>query len=214
MTAKKAKTYAFFYIVYLLLVWTVYRFFFQFSDAVEEVLIKPVIWLLPLVFILKKEKKGLSSIGFARKNLFKGIYFALALGAVFAVEALAVNFAKYSGFNFSANKGEEAILLSLGLSFATAFSEEISFRGYLFTRLWEKTRNELLANFVTSVLWALIHIPVVIFVWGLNLQAGFTYLLITTLFGVGSAFIYARTKNVFSSIFLHVLWEWPIILFR
>jgi membrane protease YdiL (CAAX protease family) len=47
-----------------------------------------------------------------------------------------------------------------------------------------------------------------------NLQAALVYLLLTTLFGVGSAFIYARTKNVFSSIFLHVLWEWPIILFR
>lgn len=214
MTAKKTRTYAFCYIFYLLLVWTLYRFLFQLPDTLEEILVKPVIWLLPLYFLIKKEKKDFSSIGITKKNLFKGIYFALALGAVFAIEALAANFAKYGGFNFGANIGDKAVLVSLGLSFATAFSEEISFRGYIFTRLWERTKNEFLANFVTSIFWVLIHIPVVVFVWGLSLQAGLVYLLLTTLFGVGSAFIYARTKNVFSSIFLHVLWEWPIILFR
>jgi membrane protease YdiL (CAAX protease family) len=214
MMGKKTKTYTFYYIFYLLLTWTLYRFLFQFPDTLEELLVKPLIWLLPLYFLIKKEKKSLSSIGITKKNLFKGIYFALALGAVFAIEALAANFAKYGGFNFSANIGDKAILISLGLSFATAFSEEISFRGYIFTRLWERTKNEFLANFVMSIFWALVHIPVVVFVWGLSLQAGLVYLLLTTLFGVGSAFIYARTKNVFSSIFLHVLWEWPIILFR
>ena len=214
MTAKKVKSYTFYYITYLLVVWTVYRFFLGFSDIAEELLIKPLIWLLPIFLILKKENKDLSSIGITKKNLFKGIYFALALGAVFAIEALFANFAKYDGFNFSANIGDEAVLVSLGLSFATAFSEEISFRGYVFTRLWERSKNEFLANAITSIFWALIHVPIVIFVWGLPMQSAFIYLLLTTLFGIGSAFIYARTKNVFSSIFLHVLWEWPIILFR
>lgn len=212
--AKKIKSYTFYYIFYLLLTWAIYRFFFQLPDTLEELLIKPVIWLLPLIFLLKKEKRDFESIGITKKNLFKGLYFALALGAVFAVEALAANFAKYGGFNFSANIGDRAVLVSLALSFATAFSEEISFRGYIFTRLWEKSGNEFVANLITSIFWALIHVPIVLFVWNVGLQTALIYLLLTTLFGVGSAFIYARTKNVFSSIFLHVLWEWPIILFR
>ena len=102
MASKKVKSYTFYYLFYLLVIWTIYRFFFGFSDVVEELLIKPAIWLLPIFFILKKEGKGLSSIGITNKNLFKGIYFALGLGAVFAIEALLANFAKYNGFNFSA----------------------------------------------------------------------------------------------------------------
>jgi len=47
-----------------------------------------------------------------------------------------------------------------------------------------------------------------------NATALAAYFLLTTLFGIGSAFVFARTRNVFSSILLHVLWEWPIILFR
>jgi len=103
---------------------------------------------------------------------------------------------------------------SLGLSFATALSEEVAFRGYLFNRVWYVLKNEWSANLITSVLWAAVHVPITFFVWKLDASAAGLYLLLTAIFGVGSAFVFARTKNIFSSILLHVLWEWPIILFR
>ena len=140
--------------------------------------------------------------------------FQLLVYLIFVFEALLVNFVKHQGLSFAANLGNNDFFLSLGLSFATAISEEISFRGYLFNRVWWATGNEWKANLVTSVLWALVHVPITIFVWKLPLSASIVYLFLTTLFGIGSAFVFARTKNVFSSIFLHVLWEWPIVLFR
>jgi membrane protease YdiL (CAAX protease family) len=125
-----------------------------------------------------------------------------------------LNFVKYGSFNFGAYIGPGALLPSLGISFATAVSEEISFRGYIFSRLWGVLKNEWLANVLTSLVWALVHIPVTVFVWKLSFSAAVAYLFLTTLFGIGSAFVFARTKNVASSILLHVLWSWPIILFR
>ena len=156
----------------------------------------------------------MSSLGITLKNLFPAIYLSLGLGAVFAIEALFLNFVKYRSFNFGAYIGPGALLPSLGISFVTAISEEISFRGYIFNRLEGVLKNEWVANLVTSFVWALVHIPVIIFVWKLNFSAVVIYLFLITLFGVGSAFIFARTRNIFSSIFLHVLWQWPIILFR
>lgn len=199
---------------YLLIVWGFYRLIVKLPDEIEELILKPVIWLVPLVFLLKKEKMGISSLGITLKNLFPAVYFSLGLGAIFALEAVVLNYTKYGNFVFAANIGEKFILSSIGLSFATAFSEEIAFRGYIFNRVWKALGNEWVANLTTSVAWGLIHVPVVIFVWKLNFSATVIYLLLTTLFGVGSAFVFARTKNVFSSILLHVLWEWPIILFR
>jgi membrane protease YdiL (CAAX protease family) len=116
--------------------------------------------------------------------------------------------------NFAANIGSAPFITSLGLSFATAFSEETAFRGYVFTRIWAATKNEWVANLVTSGLWTAVHVPIAFFVWQLSLSAGLTYLALTAVFGVGSAFVYARTRNIVSPILLHVLWEWPIILFR
>ncbi len=201
--------------VYLLIVWGFYRFLFKLPDEIEELVIKPILWILPVLYLVKKEKESLSSIGITIKNLFPAVYYALGLGAFFVIEAIIVNFLKYGGqFNLGANIGELPLLPALGLSFATAISEEIAFRGYIFTRVWSFVKNELLANIMTSLFWALIHVPVTIFVWKLDFTASVTYLFLTTLFGVGSAFVYSRTKNIVSPILLHVLWQWPIILFR
>lgn len=199
---------------YLLIVWGCYRLIIKLPDEVEELFLKPIIWLVPLVFLLKRERAGISSLGITLKNLFPAIYFSLGLGAIFALEAVVLNFAKYGSFVFAANIGDKFILSSIGLSFATAFSEEIAFRGYIFSRVWRALGNEWIANLTTSAAWGLIHVPVAIFVFKLDFPAAVVYLLLTTLFGIGSAFVFARTKNVFGSILLHVLWEWPIILFR
>jgi membrane protease YdiL (CAAX protease family) len=75
-------------------------------------------------------------------------------------------------------------------------------------------KNELSANTITTILWTAIHIPIAFFVLNYTLPQGIIYLILTAIFGFGSAYIFARTKNITGSILLHVLWEWPIILFR
>ena len=201
-------------VAYLFIVWGLYRYIFKLPDEIEELIVKPILWLLPVVFLVRKEGGGMKSVGITKNNLFPSIYLALGLGAIFVLEALFINYLKYSGFDFSANIGRMSIFASLGLSFATAITEEITFRGYIFNRVWYATGKEWTANITTSVAWALIHLPVTFFVWKLSVPAALVYLFLTTVFGIGSAFLFARTKNVFSSIILHVMWEWPIILFR
>lgn len=202
------------YSAYLLLVWAFYRFLFKFPDQIEELVIKPIVWLGPILWMNSKEGFPLSSIGITIKNLFPSIYLSLALGVVFVIEAALTNLFKYGHFNFNANIGSLALLPSLGLSFATAFSEEIAFRGYVFGRLSYVLKDEWAANITSSLIWTAVHIPVAFFVWKLGLVPGLLYLILTAAFGVGSAFIFGKTKNIFGSILLHVLWEWPIILFR
>jgi membrane protease YdiL (CAAX protease family) len=201
-------------VAYLFVVWGFYRFLFKLPEEVEEIIIKPLLWLVPVFFLVKKEKLKLSSIGITSKNTFKAIYLSLALGVLFSVEGLVINFFKHKGADFSANIGEQPFFLSLLMSFITAISEEVTFRGYIFSRIWKITGNELKANLLTSILWAMIHVPIAVFWWNLGFSSTLIYLLLTTMFGIGSAYVFARTKNVLSSILLHVLWEWPIILFR
>lgn len=199
---------------YLLVVWGFYRQILKLPDEIEELVVKPVLWLGPVVYLVRKEKQGLASLGITFKNLFPAIYLALGLGVLFTAEAILINFLKNGSFDFAANVGSDAIFAALGLSFATAISEEITFRGYLFNRVWLALGSELWANVTTSLVWTLVHVPTAIFVWKMNFVATLAYLFLAALFGIGSAFIFARTKNVASSILLHVLWEWPIILFR
>lgn len=202
------------YSTYLLLVWALYRFLFKLPDQIEELLIKPIIWLVPIFWLSAKEKMPLSSLGITFKNLFPSIYLSLGLGAIFVLEAVLTNFFKYGHLNFGANIGDMPILNSLGISFATAFSEETAFRGYIFGRLNLVLKDEWAANVASSLIWTIVHVPIAFFIWKLNFAAGLVYLFLTAIFGIGSAFVFGRTKNIFGSVLLHVLWEWPIILFR
>lgn len=202
------------YSVYLILIWAFYRFLFRLPDQVEELVVKPIIWLAPLFWFSNKEGLNLSSLGITFKKLFPAIYLSIGLGAIFVAEGLLTNYLKYGGFHFGANLGATPFMASLALSFATAFSEETAFRGYIFGRLLIALKSELTANIVQTLLWTAIHIPIAFFVWGYSLPQGIVYLFLTAIFGMGSAFIFGRTKNIFGSVLLHVLWEWPIILFR
>ena len=199
---------------YLLIVWGLYRFLFKLPDEIEELFIKPVFWLIPVFYLLRREKAKIATLGITLKNIFPAIYFSLGLGAFFVIEAIFINFVKYKGFDFSANLGNTPFLTSLGLSFVTAAIEELTFRGYIFNRVWHALGGEWTANIVSSLAWALVHVPVTFFVWRLDMGAALIYLFLTTVFGMGSAFVFARTRNIFSSILLHVIWAWPIILFR
>lgn len=213
---KKEKTvkYLTIYSVYLLLVWGFYRFLFKLPVEIEETIVKPILWLIPLFYILSKEKKGLVSLGITLKNLFPAVYFALILGVFFAIEGILINFIKYEGLDFSSYIGEGSFIAVLSLSLVTSITEEISFRGYVFGRLLDVTKNQWFSNAVSTLIWGLIHLPVSIFWWKLTFLQTAAYLILILVFGAGSAFVYGRTKNITSSILLHMLWEWPILLFR
>ena len=178
---------------------------------------EPIIWLLPLFWvILQKEKNNLASLGITFKNFFPSIYLSLGLGAVFVMEAVLIHFFKYGSLNLSStiSSSGKPLLFALGLSFLTAVSEELAFRGYIFSRLANTLKSELVANTLSSGLWTIIHIPIAIFVLKLDVWSAFIYLALVMIFGVGASFVFARTKNIFSAIFLHVLWQWPLILFK
>lgn len=202
------------YYAYLLVVWGFYRLLFQAPDPLEELAVKPVIWLIPLYILVRKEKTNLQSLGVTFHNFFKVVYFVLALGFVFTVFALIVNILKYGNVNFAANIGVNTFWLALGLSFVTAITEELTFRGYLLTRLMENVKSPLNANIIISIGWALVHLPIAILDWRLEpMQLG-VYAVIVFCFSLGATYVFLKTKNIAAPILLHVLWQWPIILFR
>ncbi len=177
-------------------------------------MVKPVVWLLPIFWLVRKEKNWVKSLGITRENLFSGIYFAAFLGLIFAVEAFIVAYIKRGNFDFVGSVGKTPILYSLFISLGTAVSEEVAFRGFIFNRFWGFFKNEVLANLITSLLWSIIHIPAAFALLGYGLTDAVSFLLLALLYSVGACFIFARTRNVFSAILLYILWEAPLILFR
>lgn len=202
---------------FIFVVWSFYRYFPQILPLwVEELVLKPLFWLVPTFWLVKKiEKQPFSSLGFNSQKLFPAIYWGIGLGLVFAFEGLLTNIFKYKGLNLISFDYSPVKFLGLFLlSLVTAFSEEIVFRGYLFNRLWQIWNKEWLANIVSSFLFVVIHLPIGVFVLGYTPLIMLAYLLFVFIFGFGSAFVFGRTKNIIASILLHLFWYWPIVLFR
>lgn len=202
------------YFLYVFIVWTFYRMNFKYPDVLEELVIKPGIWLLPLlIYVFPKEKTDLAGIGITLKNIFPSIYLSLALGVGFFFLGLIANIAKYQGVSFGANIGTISFIPAILVSFATAVTEELVFRGYLLGVFMKKYKN-LFAVILTTLLWTLIHAPIAYFVWRMDVVQISIYLILTFVYGLGASGLFIRTRNLAAPIFLHVLWEWPIILFR
>jgi len=201
--------------IFVFLTWSFYRFFFVFPDWLEELIFKPIIFIGPVLWLIKKEKEDLSSIGLSSINLFRNIYFGLGLGMVFTFLGILVNYWKYGSISFSSfGLTEISLLWLVFLSLATAFSEEILFRGYVFTRLLKVWKNELAAGVVSALLFSLIHFPVAIFVWGYEPSMLFIQGFLTFLLGLGNGFLMVKTGNIIAPIINHALWGLTIFLFR
>lgn len=202
---------------FIFVVWAIYRYFPEILPTwAEEVILKPVIWLIPTFWLVKKiEKLPLASLGMTKINLFPSLYWGIGLGMVFSLEGLLTNILKYGNLSLETLQYTPLPFIgALALSFITAFSEELVFRGYIFNRLWQVWKKELLASIVSAILFAIIHLPIGVFVLGYAPTVMLTFLFLVFIFGIGSAFVFARTGNIASSILLHVLWSWPIVLFK
>lgn len=202
---------------YIFVLWSFYRYFPEILPMwAEELILKPLVWLLPTFYIvLKVEKEKLSSLGLIRKNFFPSVYWGIGLGMVYALEGFLTNVLKYGGVQVSQlSYTTVSFLGAILISLATAFTEELVFRGYIYNRLNQIWEKEWLANLVSSLLFVLIHLPIGVFVLGYTPGIMLAYLLLVFIYAVGSGFVFARTQNITSSILLHVFWSWPIILFK
>ena len=100
----------------------------------------------------------------------------------------------------------------LVMSIATAASEEIVFRGYIFRHLLDDKVNVFVSITISSALFALMHLPRLL--WSLNYSFNLISMemVLYLLLGVANCCVFLKTKNVTSSIAAHALWNFVYAL--
>lgn len=203
------------YFSFLLLVWGLYRYLVKLPENVEELILKPVIWLGSLVWMVKRvEKKPFSSLGLTFKNWSKGLIWGMGLGLLFSLEGFLLVFLKnnlisLSSSCFFCSQFHQILLAAL----ITGFTEELVFRGFFFDRLQNIYKKEWQANLTASILFALIHLPITIFVLKYNFPQLLAYGFIVFTYSLGAGFAFARSKTILAPVILHFLWRWPVLFF-
>lgn len=199
-----------------LLVWSLYRYFLKLPEWADEFIAKPLVFLGPLLwYVFNKEKRKIDSLGLTSKNLFTNLYVGLGFGFIFALEGITANAIKYGKIQINPIAAFEqyGMVTILVLSVATAVSEEILNRGFLFGRIMEKTKNLPKAAILSTVLFVLLHVPIL--VTSLHLQGTMLVLFFLTDFilGMANSLLYYNTKSLLAPILVHVFWNMTVALY-
>jgi len=199
-----------------LLFWSVYRYFFHLPETVDEFIVKPLVFVLPvLLYVWKKEKRSLTSIGITGKHIWTSLGIGCGFGLLFAGEAVIANILKYGGLTIqpSATVVQYGIPLMFALSLATACSEELLSRGFFFSRLFEISHNLVNAVVMSTFLFVAFHIPILL--TSLRFQGTTLVLFFMTSFvlGFANSIIYHKTKSLVAPILIHFFWNMTVAVF-
>lgn len=176
--------------------------------AITSAIIKIVIWVIPVMLLIKIREKGnlLSYLGL-RHDFKKGLKWAGSVSLVFIFYFVILNLIVLKNkidFQMSLNEWLNTILL-------VGIIEEIVFRGFLLRKLMDSYKFWI-ANIITALLFASIHFPIW-FYKGLS----FPYLLSSTItafvLGIIFGFVYKKSNSLWSAIIIHSLYNLLVSLF-
>lgn len=201
---------------WIVLAWAFYRYFFRFSEMVDEFIFKPLIFVLPVLWFLRRyEKRGLTSLGLTTKNLFPSIYIGLGFGFVFALEGLAANAIKYGKLQIMPIDAfqQYGMGMLIVLSLATAFSEELLSRGFVFTRLMEGKKGLLYAALISTLMFVVLHIPILAFSLKLQGMALLLFFVTDFVLGFANSLLLYNTGSLVAPILVHLFWNMTVALY-
>lgn len=177
--------------------------------ALTSAIIKIIIWIIPVIFLVKVVEKSnpFSYLGL-RHDFKKGLKLTGWVSIAFILYFIILNLFVLKndiGFNIGFNELLNTILL-------VGITEEIVFRGFLLRKLMNSF-NFWTANILTSLLFVSIHFPI----WIYKGLFGFPYILssVITAFvlSIIFGFIYKKTNSLWSVIIIHSLYNLLVSLF-
>ena len=194
--------------------WSIYRLNFISIELVEEIIIKPIIFILPLFVFLRLEHKkiNLKSLGLHIESWEKVILWGAIVGVLLSLEMILVSFLKGEVIDpglFSIG----FVSANLLVSGATAFWEELLYRGFFLNHLQKIFTNLTWSNIISAVGFSLGHLPIAIAVLHYQNLELVVYLVLVLILGLINGFVFQKTGNIFAGVIVHILWNFTVGFF-
>lgn len=200
----------------LLGIWTGYRFLFFVPVWVDELVAKPLLQLAPIaVVVWMLEKRSWSSLGIVIKDWQKHILTGFGIGAVLILQNMLIHYVRQGHISLiPGGRDGGGIGLALLTSLATGFIEEFVFRGYFFTRFVESGKSSLLALILSSILFVIFHIPLMLFVFQYSWQVMVSYSATLFILSLVHGCIRWLTGSILPGSVAHGLWNFSNAVLR
>lgn len=201
---------------WILLAWSIYRYFARFPEWADELFFKPIVFALPVLwYVTQKEKRSIETLGLTTKKIFTSLYMGLGFGFVFALEGFFTNIIKYGTLTIRPIESfaQYGLTLILILSLATSISEELLCRGFLFTRIYEVKKSILTAAFISSVLFVLLHVPILVTSVKLTGITLVIFFVTDIILGFTNALLFSFTGSLVAPVLVHLFWNMTMAMF-
>ncbi|MFA5894927.1 MAG: CPBP family intramembrane glutamic endopeptidase [Candidatus Shapirobacteria bacterium] len=176
---------------FVFIAWTIYRLISKENVLLEDLFLKPFIWLLPIYIV-----NGARDLGLNKKQFGRNILIGLSVGLVLSLERIFIN---HPQLNFT--------YLAIVSALFTAITEEIFFRGYLLNRWLKSFKKPIFPMILNGLFFTLTHIPVAIFVYHYSGYGLSTYLITNFISGFVNVYLFYLTKSVYAPIANHFVWN-------
>ncbi|NTU46145.1 CPBP family intramembrane metalloprotease [Candidatus Roizmanbacteria bacterium] len=200
----------------VLILWSFYRIFFKTSlpPWFDEFIAKPLVFIGPVYyFIIHVEKKSFfPAVDLSKKNLANTLMIGCGFGALFLLLGSIAYWVKMHSF-FPANQSAGLLLSILGISFATSISEEILSRGFVLKRLYADSHHFVSSVFLSSVLFFILHIPMIMTDPALQGIRLIQVMVSDFLLSLIVSTLYLKTKNLWTPIIVHTCYALALYLF-
>ncbi len=200
---------------WILLVWSLYRYFFKLPEWADEFIFKPLVFVVPVFwYVRNKEKESLATLGLTWRNFFTSVYIGLGFGIVFALEGLVTHAIKYGKLDVNPIAAfQQYGFFLLILSLATAVTEEILSRGFVFNRLYEKTKNLAYSSVLSSVMFVLLHVPILVTMTKLQGTTLVLFLVTDLVLAMANSLLFYNTGSLVAPILVHIFWNMTVALY-
>lgn len=200
---------------WILLAWSLYRYFFKLPEWADEFIFKPMVFVAPVLwYVRNKEKESLETLGLTKRNFFTSVYIGLGFGIVFALEGLVTHAIKYGGLDVNPIAAfQQYGFFLIVLSLATAFTEELLSRGFVFNRLYEKTKNLAYASVISSVMFVLLHVPILVTATKLQGTTLVLFLVTDFVLAMANSLLFYNTGSLVAPILVHIFWNMTVALY-
>lgn len=191
--------------VVIFVLWGLYRLLLRFPIIIEELFFKPIIFLLPALSMLERERREGEEVkeafGFCRSRMILAVYFGLMIGLTYFLLVLmgSLLIEGWSSLDFS--KITQARVMAMILVAAgTAVSEQVIFSGFFLQRFERVFKAEWKSAGMTTFLFLLLHFPVMFVNNRGSLTLISTETLLIILVGLGNSILMLRIRNVLAPI--------------
>lgn len=199
----------------ILFLWSIYRWKLGFPTWFDEFIAKPIVFVLPVyIFITHIEKKGfVNDIWLKTKDFLGDLAISGFLGVTFVGSALFANYIRTGSLDISPDLASGGLLLAILIPFATAISEEILARGFILKRFFEDSGNVYISAFNASVLFLILHIPILFTIPDLRGSLLIMFLATDFILGLVNSFVYLDRKSLVAPILIHAFYNIAILLY-